>query len=956
MANLPLKENPSTLAYALNSLNITPLVENKSANSAPNSSARYITFDPETDDDVSSCGSWECVSEAGAEPDTPKADTPTPRDSIDYDAFSRAADEGDVDKLKTFLDMGADIERESVRDWTPLVLAILGQRVEAVKLLLSRGASVSHRARTLPPLVHALTKEGTELMELLVEHGADLKSLSGKDHKNALHWAASEGMPKAVKYLLGKGMDIEAKSKRGCTPLLLAADCGHAQVADILLEHGANLNARSENGGTPLIWAACHNHVETAKVFLTHGAYINDVDNYGHSAIFLAAHFGHLEMVNYLLSKGANAHILSTKPEGMTVLHAAACDGHVKVVQRLIEHGCDPYVKRPLGDTTLDMALAERKGEVVRVLLEAMGGPDHPKDSIALQFAMADGHQMVRTIIAITELCYPRINKSSSPTKKYEWISWVIDEGGPLLEMPALRKMLHYALEEHSLDMLKALIDEGCDVNMQLESTSTPLCYAVKHSNIPMIELLLESGVDIDTFHGEGYTALDEAIFNMKDANDTKVVEILLKHGAKINRGKDPGHTALSLILQKDPEWNGLARRMVESVRYVNEDRDSMGSTLLHVATLRNRKDIVELLLSKGADLESRDKFDVTPFLLACQHSHEMITFLLDKGANINAVYRADARALHAAAAQGNVEALKVLLDSGLNIEELTEKAYTPLACALTWGQEAAALLLMERGANVNLRTTKGVTPLHFACKNNLIAATHELLRRGAKVDVREKEGWTPLHDACATGSPAVVTALLEKGADYEMELPNTDRPLHVALINERETIARVLIEQAGASISVKASEQRSPLHLASEYNLADSANLLIDRGAAIEEVDEDSWTPLCCFGGPEVVSTLIARGADVNYKDRDCWTPLHQAVENDHMEEARMLLQAGADTSVRTTDDGMTVRERAEDKEDKEVAKSFVKMLDEFEEYWRRKQKAERAGSSPKQIGVLTP
>ena len=215
MAHLPLKENASTLAAAVDSLVINSRVEARSGNARSQMSTRFIDFNPEIDDDVSSCGSWECVSETGDELDASKAGTPTPtptpKDNIDYESFLRAADKGDVDALKAFLDAGADIEKESVRDWTPLVLAILGHHVEAVKFLLSRGASVSHRARTLPPLVHALTKEGTELMQLLVDHGADLKSLSGKDHKNALHWAASEGMTDALELLLKKGMDIEAK-------------------------------------------------------------------------------------------------------------------------------------------------------------------------------------------------------------------------------------------------------------------------------------------------------------------------------------------------------------------------------------------------------------------------------------------------------------------------------------------------------------------------------------------------------------------------------------------------------------------------------------------------------------------------------------------------------------------------------------------------------------------------
>lgn len=945
MADLPSEEKISSLVDFLNinsdsSVGETEIPPAKEAQNPLRSHQPTLLTDitEEYNDDASCCGSWEHVSRAGDEPDASKeSDTASifSVESIDYATFFRAADTGDVDTLRAILDTGADIEQETIRGWTALTMAVVERHIEAVKLLLSKGASVSHRVKSLPPLVHALIKGGIEITDLLVEHGACLKSVSSKDQKNALHWAASEGLPEAVEYFLDKGLDIEGKSKRGCTPLIFAADCGFSKVAELLLERGANLDSRSENGGNALIWSACHNHVDTAKVFLDKGVDINAVDNFGHSALFLAAHFGHLEMVNFLLEQGADANILSNDPKGMTVMQAATCEAHPMVVQRLIDHGCDPEIKTARGDTALDMALMDRREEVIPVLLEALGGKDYPKASVALQFATADSHSMVKALVAVTSLCYSRI-KGCDITGEYEWISWAIEEGGSLIKMPALRKLLHYALEEKNLEMLKEVIGQGCDINTQLESTSTPLCFAVKHRNLPMMQLLLDAGADIDAFHGEGYNAVDEAIYNMNDAKDTEVVDLLLKYGACINRGKDPGHTAFSVVLLRGPEWNDLAVRMLDSVRDVDGDRDSMGSTLLHVATLRNHEDFIDRLLSKGADIESKDKYDITPFLLACQHSHKMLPVLLERGANINAVYRAEARALHAAAAQGNTKALEFLIEHGLNIEELTEKSYTPLACALTWGQDEAALLLMEKGANVNLQTKKGATPLHFACKNNLVRSTFALLERGSKVNVRDNDGWTPLHEACATGCPSIVRKLVECGADIELELPNKDRPLHVALINEEERIARALVE-SGASINSKASDGRSSLHLASVYNLPRLAELLIEMGASTEEIDENSWTPLCCFGGPAVAKVLIDHGANVNYADRDLWTPLHQAVESNQLEEARMLLIAGADMSIRTTDDGLTVRERAEDKQNKDVRENFLKLLDEFEvSRWR--------------------
>jgi serine/threonine-protein phosphatase 6 regulatory ankyrin repeat subunit B len=892
------------------------------AEKAPEQDEEKHAKDEENDDDdACSCASWDQVSQADEDIIVVNP--------IDYKTYFSAADHGDVAKLTELLDAGANVEEETMRGWTALIMAIMKGHIEIVKLLLNRGADINHRSCSLPPLVHAIAKEANlEIMKLLLDHGANPLFVSGKEQKNALHWAASEGALGAIEILLDRGMDIEAKSRRGCTPLILAADVGQARAAELLLKRGANPLVRSENGGTPLIWAACHNHLDAIKLFLDADPNMDAVDNFGHSAVFLAAYFGSLEVLDFLLEHGAD---ITARPKERPILQVAAAEGHAKVVQRLIDHGCDvPYVNHRQMDA-LGIAIRERHVEVIQVLLKHLDGDEDPKESVALQFALADGHAMVKSLAATTSLCYSRMMFRRSDPGKHDWLTWVLLDGGSLVRPHAMNRILHYALEELDQGLIEALITHGCDLGIELESGSTPLCYAIRHGNVPIIKMVLESGVDVNAFHGGFATALDEAISSMKDGKDTAIVDLLLAHGASINRGKDPGHTAFSVVLLRDgPDWNELALKMLASVQDVNADRDSMGSTLLHVAVLRNRSDLISFLLDRGADLEAVDEFGVTPFLLGCQFADLMLPVLQKHGANMNALYHASAGALHAAAAQGNVSALTFLAcQPGLDIEARTAKGYTPLACALTWAQEPAALYLLSRGAKVNLKTSKNATPLHFAAKYNLDDAMKDLLSRDADISAVDDQGWTPFHEACAMGSQACVSLLLAGGADIEAQVPNSDRPLHIALINEREEVALALMD-AGADVTARASRGRTSLHIAAEYSLPEAAERLIDMGVDIEAQDEETWTALCSAGSIGVMRVLIGNGANVNYQDKDAWTPLQQAVNSGLVREARCLLRHGADMEIRTTDDGLTVLERVQDmKEGGDEATNRAELLD---------------------------
>jgi tetratricopeptide (TPR) repeat protein len=75
-----------------------------------------------------------------------------------------------------------------------------------------------------------------------------------------------------VRALLAQGANLEARNRRGFTPLLMAAYFRAPAIALALIEHGADLNAVEETGGTPLYWACFGGHPGLAQMFLEKGA------------------------------------------------------------------------------------------------------------------------------------------------------------------------------------------------------------------------------------------------------------------------------------------------------------------------------------------------------------------------------------------------------------------------------------------------------------------------------------------------------------------------------------------------------------------------------------------------------------------------------------------------------------------------------------------------------------
>ena len=232
--------------------------------------------------------------------------------------------------------------------------------------------------------------------------------------------------------------------------------------------------------------------------------------------------------------------------------------------------------------------------------------------------------------------------------------------------------------------------------------------------------------------------------------------------------------------------------------------------------------------------------------------------------------------------------------------------------------------LLIARGANANAANEYGATPLWVACADRHPATVQKLLAAGANPNARLLSGETVLMRCALTGDPTAVDALIARGADVHAKEPSTGQTaLMWAAANRHADVTRVLLAH-GAAVGARTATTRelrgigfgitgstefyaggfTPLLFAARHNDVDSARLLLEVGAKVNEQAADGNTPLvlaAMSGHGQFASFLLDRGADPNAAGAG-YTALHAAVLRADPALVKALLAKGANPNVRMT------------------------------------------------------
>lgn len=223
-----------------------------------------------------------------------------------------ACQTGDIEKAKTLIENGANVNYKNYYTYKALTHASLNGYEEIVNLLIKAGANIDNEERNGWTALMFASKYGHEkVVETLLENGANINSkeknslfnfsyrntayqvdsdgeivdeedeeIDNRDVGTALMIAAEHGSEKVVKLLLEKGINVNDKNDNGWTALMFASEKGHDKVVKMLLEHGADINSKNNNNETALILAFEEKKIEIIKILINNKAEISYKNSY----------------------------------------------------------------------------------------------------------------------------------------------------------------------------------------------------------------------------------------------------------------------------------------------------------------------------------------------------------------------------------------------------------------------------------------------------------------------------------------------------------------------------------------------------------------------------------------------------------------------------------------------------------------------------------------------------
>lgn len=174
--------------------------------------------------------------------------------------------------------------------------------------------------------------------------------------RTPLSVAAFYGSEEAMAELIKAGASVEMSLGEESSPLILAAQAGHAGCVKALLAAGAQPNALGVKSElSPLGAAAFGDHAQAAQALVDAGAVLDRVESISGTPLTMCALFNNLKTLRVLLEAGADPN--ARDKGGWTPLMCSCNTGNIEAAQALLDAGADPSARSKQGESAADIAL-----------------------------------------------------------------------------------------------------------------------------------------------------------------------------------------------------------------------------------------------------------------------------------------------------------------------------------------------------------------------------------------------------------------------------------------------------------------------------------------------------------------------------------------------------------------------------------------------------------------------
>lgn len=311
-----------------------------------------------------------------------------------------------IEMIKFLLSRKADTRIADTSGVTPLQLAASKEDMQVIQALL---LPANLRDISANPLTLAIVKNQTQRIPALLQEGLHTYGVDVNGYL-PLHYAAVLS-PADVLNVLLPYYDINAKTYKNYTALMLAAKNNRADLVPILLKAKATIAEKDDAGNTPLHIAVLNNAVQAAETFVRLNAPTREVNAQGQIPLDIArdtglkrmlqacydlpvaVEQGNTALVNRLIRLGAYVNIAHN--QGNRPLHLAVERGHFDTAQALIAAKANVNVTNDYGNAPIHLAASSGDTNMINLLVRSRARINERNRSLELpiQLSIVNDHR-----------------------------------------------------------------------------------------------------------------------------------------------------------------------------------------------------------------------------------------------------------------------------------------------------------------------------------------------------------------------------------------------------------------------------------------------------------------------------------------------------------------------------------------------------------------------------------
>ncbi len=384
---------------------------------------------------------------------------PEAQNTHKHRALHFAARKGHVEFLEQLFTTVPDLEvdPQDTDGKTPLHLAAVAGHLETIRVLQARGAqqNVEDSSKNLP--IHYAAWDGhVEVVEHFVSD-ANINT-QGYNGRTPLIISALRGHENITRLLLARKARVELDDDDGTTPLMNAVQMNQVTIAKLLIENGANVHAKDNEHRTILHRAARNGDYDLVKLLLDRNCDARAVTKFGDTPFLDAVYSNNLKVVDLFAEREVDGSS-DQNNLGTTCVHAAAEEGNLQMLVRLLNAGAKPDLIDRIGRSALLVAAMEGRHAVIQPLLSLGLAVDDPVGSqwTPLGTACEGGYLRFVEILLQNEANIHLVAKHTNMTP------------------------LHHAAAMHKPQIIRKLVDSGADMFSRDRYGNSAVDYARTH-------------------------------------------------------------------------------------------------------------------------------------------------------------------------------------------------------------------------------------------------------------------------------------------------------------------------------------------------------------------------------------------------------------------------------------------------------------------------------------------